>query len=296
MAIQLNPMVQTVAPGFFNTQSDGYVQGTAMDDPATRYALTTGVLASTETLPTWGGCAMTELIPSDPTSFPATTPWSQLGAVLQRATTTITAFAVFNQAHNMITTPQSTVPTSQANMTVSYYRLGSGARIALACDPALASLYGAVVGAANQVSWDFHNMMLQPYVASGGTQAISSIVVANGVATATLSGAITGWTITVGDYVNISGATNSGTAPVGLLNQAQKVTSVTSPTVFTFNLPTNQGTWGTIGGSPVLTYGGTSFTCKILHVAIGNSKVVRWDSQNNVATWDDTGSCAVVLI
>src|ERR1044072_5030556 len=116
-------MQTTTARNTFSVSSEGYVQGAAMDDPAKRYQLCQGIVASTETLPMWGGVALAELIPSDPTTLPMTTPWSNLGSVMKRATasTEITAFSVFNQGHHMINLPGTySVPLVTAGMSVPY--------------------------------------------------------------------------------------------------------------------------------------------------------------------------------
>jgi len=293
--ISFNPMAVTTAAGTFSVQSEGYIQGVALDDPATRFSLSGGVLAAAETLPMWGGVGLYLNLGYPP--IQTALPQDNLGPIVGRATTTalIQGFSVYNQAHNMMVAPGGDIaPTAGNLMSVHFHRLGSGARVVVKADPALASLEGGVENA--QVSWDTTAQVLQPYQASAGTASITGITVASGVATATLSGAISGWTLTAGDTVVISGATNSGTAPVGLLNTAQRIASVVSSTVFTFNLPTNQGTWGTIAGTILLNYGGGALACKILGLNIGNSKVIVYDAVNNVARWDNTGSTAVILI
>jgi hypothetical protein len=292
----LNPLLVTSAPGTFATQSEGYIQGTAMDDPAVRYALAGGVLNSTETVPMWGGVGIYENVPFPPiqTSFPQ----DNLGSLVGRATTTalIQGFSVFNQAHAWITTPQSQVPTAGAGMGVNFYRLGSGARIVVKADPAIASLEGGIVNTQSGFTWDCNAQVLQPFEASATTLSVTGITVSNGVATVTLSGTLSGWTFTAGDTVVLSGATNSGTAPVGLLNAPQKIASVTDTTHFTFNLPTNQGTWGTIAGTILLNYGGGVLNVKLLGLNVGNSMVVNYDAVNNYGTWDRAGTTAVILI
>ena len=49
--------------GLFNIQSNGFRQGTAMADPSTRYRLRAGILATTETLPMWGGVGVFANVP-----------------------------------------------------------------------------------------------------------------------------------------------------------------------------------------------------------------------------------------
>lgn len=294
--ISLNPMLVTTASGTFSTQSEGYIQGTFLDDPAVRYALSGGVLMTSETIPMWGGVGIFENVSYPPiqTSFPQ----DNLGSLVGRATTTalVQGFSVFNQSHSWITSPQSTAPSAGINMGVNYFRIGSGARIVVKADPALATLEGAAVNAANMFSWDCTAQVLQPYQAATTTAAVTSITVAaGGLATVTMTGAFP-WTIVAGDTVVFSGATNSGTAPVGLLNTAQKVVTVNSQTSFTFQLPTNQGTWLTIAGTIVVNYFGTSLAVKLLGLNIGNSMVVTYDPVNNYVNWDRAGTTAVILI
>jgi len=198
--ISFNPLTTTNGLGSFSVQSDGYVQGVALDDPAIRNALAGGYLAAAETLPMWGGVAIMENIP------PSTSDGA-LGGAIQRADTNahITGFSVFNQAHNWVTSPQSQVPSAGAGMTVPFYRLGSGARIAVAIDPALVSLDGGLI--TQQVSWDLTNQKIIAY--SGGIGALA---------------------------------------------------------------------------------------CKILQINIGNSKTVTYDGVNNLVNWNNSGSCAIILI
>jgi len=78
-------------------------------------------------------------------------------------------------------------------------------------------------------------------------RSITSITVSSGVASVTLASANAGLVAT--DWICIAGATNSGTAPVSLLNGPQNIVTRPDTTHFTINLPTDQGTWGTIGGT-----------------------------------------------
>ena len=51
MSLSINPMQTTNALGGFSISSTGYVQGEAIDEPAVRYQLAGGVIATSETLP-----------------------------------------------------------------------------------------------------------------------------------------------------------------------------------------------------------------------------------------------------
>lgn len=158
--IVINPGKQTNFPGTFSVQSDGYIQGLMADDPVARYALAGGTLASTETLPMWGGVGISETIPN-----PATQDVS-LGGIIARATgyPNLTGFSVFNQNGSGIVTPQSNVPLVTNGMNVNFFRLGSGARIAVKCDATLAAALQGGTDLINvQVAWDFTNQELITY-------------------------------------------------------------------------------------------------------------------------------------
>jgi len=307
-SITFNPVATSNAAGSFNVQSTGYIQGQAMDDPAYRNWLCGGYLASTETLPMWGGVAVSEAIQS--TTYSSTTPVVELGTILTRATTitpgagVITGFAVFDQAHAMITSPQSPVPLAGSGMSVNYYRLGSGARIAVACNPSLVSLQTGVITAQN--SWDFNDSVLQAYDASTATYSVTSLTWSstNGgqVAVVMASGSKV---VGVGDIINISGATNTGSGALTSINTTQVVNTFTSATSFTFLLPGTSTLWGTIGGTIVLNYGvgalsqtatNYSLNIKVLDVQAGNSMTVSYSQTTGFATWNRTGACALIQI
>lgn len=150
--IAFNPALTTNAAGSFAVATDGYIAGTALNDPAVRYALAGGVLAAAETIPMWGGVGI----------FEDTGSSSQGGSVGRAANLAgLTGFSVFDQNHSAINTPQSPVPLLASGGMVNFYRLGSRARVAVECDPALASLVGGLITA--QVSWDFTNQKLIAY-------------------------------------------------------------------------------------------------------------------------------------
>src|SRR5512135_262017 len=90
-SITIQPMSTTNGLGTFYVQSEGLMQGTVFDDPAVRFFLATGYLASTETLPMWGGIAITE-------NISALTP-PAIGNSIVRATAVanITGFSTYNQ-------------------------------------------------------------------------------------------------------------------------------------------------------------------------------------------------------
>ena len=137
--ISLNPMATTNALGLFSTNSNGFTQGDAQDDPAVKFALAGGVLSTAATSPVWGGIPVQEFVPSSNSNV--------LGSTLLQATTSAIpqAIVVFNQGFGGITTPSSTAPLYSPGMSVNYYRFGSGARIPLALDPASVTLEGDLI-------------------------------------------------------------------------------------------------------------------------------------------------------
>lgn len=154
-SIAFNPFATTVAAGLFLTTAAGLVAGTFFDDPAIRFQLAGGVLAASETLPLWGGVAIGEYIPASGQDV--------RGSQIKRATTeaNLTGFSVFNQNGAAVSSPQSPVPQTLSGGQVNFFRLGSGAKLALAIDPALVSDDGSII--TSQVSWDFANQRIVAY-------------------------------------------------------------------------------------------------------------------------------------
>ncbi|MDE2105933.1 MAG: hypothetical protein KGL39_52410 [Patescibacteria group bacterium] len=188
--IVINPVETTNFTGTFSVESDGGVQGTFMDDPAVRYALAGGILASTETLPMWGGVGIAEAVPA-----PASAP---LGSVVTRAAgySTLTGFSVFNQAVAMVQSPQSRVPTAGSGMSVNFFRFGSGARIWVQADPTFAATLetGSIL---QQVSWDFTNQVLVAFATTALNCKVLKVNIGNSkVVTYSAGTGYTNWTNT----------------------------------------------------------------------------------------------------
>lgn len=187
--VSFNPYVQTVGnAGLFNVSSRGLRQGVAYPDPSTNWRLRGTQLSVNETLPMWGGVGVYMFVPGGTGN-----PIVPLGPISGRATALtgtykLAGFSVFDQAYGMVTSPQSPVPLIGNYGQVMVYPLGSLARIAVQCDPALVDLQGANI--APQVSWDFTNQLLAPYL---GTLTISSGTYnsTTGVITLTMSTSVT---------------------------------------------------------------------------------------------------------
>ena len=274
--IGFNPALTTNAAGSFSVRSDGLYQGVMLDSPTSLFQITSGLIASTETLPMWGGVAIFESIPlSSP--FP-------LGSTIGRATNApaIAGFSIFNQAHNGVTSPQSNVPTFSGSQTTNYVRLGSQVRVSVACPASLASLDGSATSV--QVAWDLTNQQLIPFQTIAANNVATATTWSAGVASITTTSA---HGLSTGAYVAITGSVPAG------YNGTFQVT-VTGASTFTYLLAVNPGTISTEG-----TVGATAvgiLPVKLLAVSAGNSKTVTYDSVNNFANWNPSGSCALILI
>ncbi len=296
-SVSIQPMNTGNAAGGFSVQSEGYIQGFALDDPAIRNSLAMGILKDTETLPMWGGVAISEYLQASAQN-------SALGPGIGRAANVagITGFAVFNQAHAFINTPQSQVPTASANQSIPFYRLGSGARIAVACEPSLVSLNGGLVS--QQVGWDFLNQRLETYKASGATVSVTSVTTSaydpdTGLWTFVVVAAAASNVLGVGDAINLSGITDTGgTAAITTLNTNHVVTAFTDNQNFSFQVAADADAYaaGARSGTIVLNESVGALTCKVLAVEVGNSKIVSYDAVNNLANWNNSGTVAIIEI
>ncbi|NIG76776.1 hypothetical protein F3J34_24730 [Klebsiella sp. Ap-873] len=283
--LSLNPMATTNALGSFGVKSDGYIQGVALDDPANRFNLAAGTVAPTETKPLWGGLPVAELLPG--------TQSSPRGSYIRRAVSVadLEGFTVFNQAHNGLTTPQSPVPLYASGMSVSFYRLGSNMRVPLKASQPVIALATAGASVKTPLAWDFVNNQITTAAAAGFAGAdidTTAIAFSSGVATATSASA---HGLTAGQYVKISGAVPAA------YNGTVVVLSVPSTTTFTYapasapaGAATTQGTIGAVTLSDI------TLPVKVLAVETGNSKTVSYDGTTGFLTWNDTDSCALVLL
>jgi hypothetical protein len=150
--ISLNPMLTTNAAGLFNTNSAGFTQGDALDDPAVKFALAGGYLVSTAATPIWGGVPIQEFsavgqVGQGGLSTNTQPGTNTLGSSVDFATTSDdpTGVVVYNQAYGGITTPQSTAPLFSPGMSVNFYRFGSGARIPMVLATASVGIDGDII-------------------------------------------------------------------------------------------------------------------------------------------------------
>ncbi|HCI6758184.1 TPA: hypothetical protein NPP70_003282 [Klebsiella variicola subsp. variicola] len=283
--LSLNPMATTNAAGSFGVQSDGFIQGVALDDPANRFNLASGTVAATETKPLWGGLAVAELLPGVNSS--------PRGSTIRRALSLaeLEGFTVFNQAHNGLTTPQSPVPLYASGMSVSFYRLGSNMRVPLKASAQVVALGTAGASVKTPLAWDFVNNQVTTAAAAafaGADIATTAVTYSNGVATATTASA---HGLTAGQYVKISGV-----APAAY-NGTVVVLTVPTATTFTYapasapgGSATTQGTIGAVAQADI------TLPVKVISIESGNSKTVNYDSATGFLTWNNTDSCALVLL
>ncbi len=287
-----SPFLTTNAAGFFSTISDGLAQGVAMDDPAIRNELCGGVVASTETVVMWGGIAICENIPSVASGL--------LGGVIQRATSIsstvpVTGFTVYKQGHAGLTTPQNTAPVYGSGQTINFFRLGSGARIAVACDPGLVALDGTPIS--SQVSWDFNNQVLQAYDASTATITLTSVTAsyANGLWTFVVVSPSATAVEAVGDFINLSGVTGTGAS---LINGDQQVSAFTNNENFSFQIAGGSGAFaaGAQSGTIVLNEGTGALPVDVLLIQPTGCMTVAYNAVTGTASWNQNGACALVKI
>jgi hypothetical protein len=285
----INPFLTTNAAGSFSVQSEGYVQGEVMPDPSIRNWLAGGNYAAGQTLPMYGGVAISERINAG----------AELGGNISYATAiaNLTGFSTFNQAFSFVNTPQSPVPLASPGQTIPFYRLGSMARICLAIDPSLISLSGGLI--TQQVSWDFNNQRITQYVPATPTISVTSL-------TATTSGLVATIVVVaaapttvggIGDAINISGAVNAGTGGNSVVNGNFIVTAFTNNQNFSFQVPVSgAGVITTITGTILINQGIGQLPVEILDINQGNSMIVQYNPATGFATWNRQGSVALVKI
>lgn len=289
-SVTFNPYATSAGnAGLFNITADGLRQGTAYPDPSTRFRLRGCTLASTETLPMWGGVGVYLDVPGG-----AGNPNYTLGPPCGRAVSLtdtskpLAGFSVFDQDYAMITSPQSPVPLIGSYGMVNVYPLGSLARIVVEADPSLVSLRQGPIGA--NVSWDFTNQMLVPYLAA---ITITSGTYNNTTGVITLVLPTTGFS--PGDSATLASLT--GTGAFASLDGTWTVLTVTGTTGATLQGPIGVGASTITGGS--MTIGGAAdaaLPVKVLDVQSTNCETVIYDPATGFATWNYNGAAAVIQI
>lgn len=282
VTIAVNPYLTTNSPGTFNIQSTGYIQGCTMDSPSVRNQLAGGVLALSDTLPMWGGVAISENVPGV-----AGAPQPQLGRIITRATSSallngsnrglqgqLSGFSVFDQNYSAIAGVGSQVPLIGSYGAVNYYRLGSGARIPVKCSPSLVTVEGLITTI--PLAWDWVNQQLEPLTSatiSSGTYPAAATISSgtytsgNGAVALTTNAA---HGLVAGDTFSISGMT--GTGSFASLNGTWTATAGTTGS--TLNFATTTGLTMTITGGTLNTIGVTLTTSAAHGLVAGDTFVV----------------------
>lgn len=227
------PNLTTAGQGLFNGPSSvGMIQGQADPDPATRFALRSGIVSNNETVPMWGGLGVYALIPP----ISSTGPVQPLGQSLGRASgltgaTALVGFSVFDQGYNMVNDPTNTVPTAGSGQSLNWYALGSRARIAVAASAALVSLRNEIIN--TEVGWDFVNQELVPYSPGYSQDTITGAVWSStngGQTVFTVSSDLTA-DLFPGDSINTANVVNTGGTSTAAFNGNWPVLAVTATTI-----------------------------------------------------------------
>lgn len=176
-------------------------------------------------------------------------------------------------------------------MSVSFYRLGSNMRVPLKASAQVVALGTAGASVKTPLAWDFVNSQVTTAAAAafaGSDIATTAVTYSNGVATATTASS---HGLTAGQYVKISGV-----APAAY-NGTVVVLTVPSATTFTYapasapgGSATTQGTIGAVAQADI------TLPVKVISIESGNSKTVSYDSATGFLTWNNTDSCALVLL
>lgn len=287
--IQGYPFATTVGNnGLFNVSANGLTQGTAYPDPSTRWALRQGILAQAETAPMFGGVGVYADVP---TKLSSTSASSTLGTTVGRATTltaaqagTLAGFSVFDQDYSMVNFPGNAVPIVGSGGSVMWYPLGSRARIAVACSPNLVNLRGEAIS--TQVSWDFANEQLEPYVSTtlASLNSYTSLTGVVSIATTAAHGLLPG------DTFEISSVTGTGADLATLNGEHTAITGTTGSTlIFTVatGLTISSVTGGTLSSGGIL-------PVSVLDVQVSNSMTVTL--AGGLYNWNFTGNAAIIQI
>lgn len=286
------PAMTTAATGMFNgPSSKGYIVGQAQPDPATRYALKAGLVASSETLPMYGGCGIFADVPAQSLSVPL----PSIGrATAMTGAAALIGFAVMDQAYNLVIDPGNQVPAAGPNQTISFYTLGSRARIAVQCDPSLIDLAGEPLN--QPVSWDFTNQMLIPFTAAHAGAVISNAVWNNtngGEVVFTVGTDLTA-TVQAGDAISVTGVINTGGASTSAFNGTWDVAAITSTSITV--LAPASASIGTYASGGAVAAGGGALPVTVLDVLPTGNMVPAYNSTLGTVSWNYSGAAALIQL
>jgi hypothetical protein len=286
------PIATTAATGMFNgPSSKGYIVGQAQPDPATRYALKGGLVASDETLPMYGGVGIFADVPLQSLSVPL----PSIGrADSMTGSKALIGFAVSDQSYNLVIDPGNQVPAAGPNQTIGFYTLGSRARIAVQADPVLIDLAGGLLN--QQFSWDFTNQMLIPYTVAHAGATISNAVWAStggGRITYTVGTDLTS-TLAAGDAIAVTGVVNTGGASTVAFNGTWDVISVTNTTIVV-SAPASASI-GTYASGGAVAAGGGALPVTVLDVLPTGNMVPVYNTITGTLSWNYSGAAALIQL
>jgi hypothetical protein len=152
MSVSFNPNLTTNISSGFVLDTDGYVQGFALDDPAMRFQWEGAQVGGSTVL--WGGLAVSLTLQG--------VDKNKQGSTIVPATslTTINAWTIFNQSMNGIITPSSNVPQYAVGASLNIVRPGSLARLCVGVENLI--ILDALATSAPNVSlyWDPTNLCI----------------------------------------------------------------------------------------------------------------------------------------
>lgn len=282
--VLLNPIQTTNAPGLFSVSSEGAIQGSVFTQPSTRFFITQGTIGATAL---YAGMAIQE-------SIPAAVSLGGVGLRLLAPSTSVatyTGFTVTDQSSALIVTPQSQVPVGSSNQSISFVRKGSNVEMIVACAPSLVSLDGGLIS--QQVSWDFTNQQIVPFIAAYPANVITAASWASTNGGQSSFTTTTAHGVAVGDYFTISGMTPSGYNGVYIAQ-----TGTTGSTLVGILTPKQQTvTPGTATGFGTLVAGGGALPVQVLSIYAGNSMTVQANSPSaGLYNWNYAGTAARILV
>ncbi len=164
----------------------------------------------------------------------------------------------------------------------------------VACDPSLISLDGSPI--TQQVSWDFTGQRLIPYSAAYAQTTIT------GASWASTGGGRTDFTVSsdltadidAGDDIVVTGVVNTGGTSTSAFNGLFTVVSITSTHIVVAQPAA--GSPGTYASGGHVNAGGGAVPCRVLNVQAAGNMTVSYDTVTGFATWNRSGSVAVILI
>lgn len=189
--ISIAPYATSNSAISFLLQSDGFVAGTVLDNPANRYELEGGLVSASQSTPLWGGIPILLDVPAPGTGGAS----SGLGLTILAATaeSNLDGFCVFNQASAGVITPSSTAPLYPSGTSANFVR--SGSRLWMVLPVKAADVNTIAGGNANQaIYWDYTNNWVTVTSMGGGALGYQIIALNTNSKVVTYSSGSANWT------------------------------------------------------------------------------------------------------